>query len=174
MSPHPDRHGSRHLFLVGFMGAGKSTVGPLVASRLSRAFYDLDDLIQARAGKTVAEIFRDNGEAEFRRLERQELSDCRGLEPSVIALGGGAFTFEENRMIVGQLGSSVWLDCPLDVCLERVGDDRSRPLLGDDVAMRALFESRQSSYRRADVTIETGTVSPEEVADQIVLRIERS
>jgi shikimate kinase len=172
MAPDSDRHNPRHLILVGFMGAGKSTVGPLVASRLSRAFHDLDDLIQARARKTVADIFRDNGEAEFRRLERQELSDCRKLEPSVIALGGGAFTFEENRLVVRQLGRSVWLDCPLDVCLDRVRDDRSRPLLGDDAAMRALFESRRSSYQRADLIIQTGAGSPDEIADRIVSRLE--
>jgi shikimate kinase len=173
MDQGPDSgHRWGHLFLVGFMGAGKSTVGPLVAASLARSFYDLDDLIQARAGKTVADIFREDGEGEFRRLESQELDRCRRLEPSVIALGGGAFTFEENREIVEQLGISVWLDCSLELCLARVRNDQSRPLLGDDAAMRALFESRESSYRRADLTVRTGAASPEEVAHQLVALID--
>ena len=158
----------RHVFLVGFMGAGKSTIGPLIARLLGLPFHDLDDLIGARTNKIVAKIFAESGEAEFRRLETEELDACEELNPSVIALGGGAFIKEENRRIIDRIGISVWLDCPVEVCLARVGGDASRPLLGSDDAMRRLFDLRRPVYQMARLMIDSGNGSPEEIASRVV------
>jgi len=155
------------IFLVGFMGAGKTTVGNALARRLSRDFFDLDQLIETSVGKTVAEIFHDLGEPEFRRLEREAINRCRNLNNAVIALGGGAYASEENRAVLRALGRTVWLDCPLEVCLARVNGDQSRPLLADEAQMAALLEQRRPAYEQADYVLRTGDMSPGELASEI-------
>lgn len=155
------------IFLVGFMGAGKTTVGRALASKLGLNFIDLDNVIQARAGRSVRAIFAESGEAEFRRLEREALRSCRGLTGAVIALGGGAFIQEDNRAEVRGAGKSVWLDCPFDICLVRIRGDQSRPLATGDDDLRSLFESRRPSYAMADLIIQTGDSSPEALVEAI-------
>lgn len=150
------------------MGAGKSTVGPLIARRLGYDFIDLDLMIESRTGKSISEIFADSGEDEFRRLEAVALESCRRIERTVIALGGGAFTVDLNRQLIQEIGKAVWLDCPLKTCLERVSGDRSRPLLSDDDAVESLYRGRRIHYAKADFVIDTGPLSPEEAADQII------
>src|ERR1051325_6080610 len=98
------------IFLVGFMGAGKTTVGEALAARLNLPLVDLDGLIEKRAGKAVPEIFAEFGEADFRSLETETLRQCVGLNRAVVAVGGGAFTLEVNRRIIRGAGRSVWLD----------------------------------------------------------------
>ena len=166
--------GQGHIFLLGFMGAGKSTVGPILAMQLSRPFYDLDDLISLRTGQSVSEIFSSSGEAEFRRLERDSLERSGELEPSVIGLGGGAFVQPENRAIVKRLGVSVWLDCPLNVCLQRIRGDRSRPLLGADAEMKALLEARTPAYALADSVLQVGELPPRQIAERIIEQLSTS
>jgi shikimate kinase len=155
------------IFLVGFMGAGKTTVGRALADHLGYAFFDLDELITARAGKSVQEIFAELGESEFRRLETAAIRSCRHVVRSVIALGGGAYVQEENRTILRVIGKTVWLDCPLEVCLKRIGGDKSRPLLGDEVDMRALLAERRAAYVQADYAVQAGRLTPEELAQEI-------
>src|ERR1044072_7245880 len=132
----------RPIFLVGFMGAGKTTVGRVLARKLKRNFFDLDSVIELREGKSIQQIFSDLGEPEFRRIEREAIQSCRELKNAVIALGGGAYIPEENRNALGVIGITVWLDCPLEICLERLSGDESRPLLGAEVEMRALHDKR--------------------------------
>src|SRR5690242_3761047 len=108
------------IFLVGFMGAGKTTVGRALARELQYEFFDLDELIAERAGKSVQTIFAELGEPEFRRLEREAIKGCCGMVRTVIALGGGAFVSDLNRTLLREIGRTVWLDCPLEVCLERL------------------------------------------------------
>lgn len=162
------RESPGHVFLVGFMGSGKSTVGRMLAASLSRPFLDVDCLIEERAGKSIADIFRDSSESEFRRLELAAIQSCKALEPSVIALGGGAFVSEENRRLVSEAGISVWLDCPLEVCLERARGDTARPLLGTESEMRGLLDRRTPYYQKASLRVRTGTRSPEEIASEIL------
>ncbi|HMG37206.1 MAG TPA: shikimate kinase [Blastocatellia bacterium] len=157
-----------HIFLVGFMGAGKSTVGAELARKLSRRFYDLDQLIEQSAGTTVARIFEAAGESEFRRLEQEAVARCDALEPSVIAVGGGAFVSQINREAMQRSGVSVWLNCPLETCLARIRGDAGRPKLGADSAMRELLAKRICFYAKADHVIETGDLDATAVADKIV------
>ena len=159
--------GGAPIFLVGFMGAGKTTVGRALARQLGWDFFDLDVLIETQAGRSVSAIFADSGEPEFRRLEREALQSCGELVRTVIALGGGAYVPEENRTFLRLIGKTVWLDCPLEVCLRRIGGDRSRPLLGGDDEMRALFEHRSSAYAQADFAVQAGNHSPELLAIEI-------
>jgi len=157
------------IFLVGFMGAGKTTVGRALAQKLGYAFYDLDQLIEERAGKSVQAIFAELGEAEFRRFEREAIQVCCDASRTVIALGGGAYVSEENRITLSAIGKTVWLDCPLEICLRRISGDRSRPLLGNEREMSELLALRRGSYAQADFVVRTGDRSAEELATEISL-----
>lgn len=163
LTPHKDAP----IFLVGFMGAGKTTVGRTLAEHLGYDFFDLDELIEAQAAKSVQAIFAELGEAEFRRLEHEATRACSNRSRAVIALGGGAYVPDRNRTLLRTIGRTVWLDCPLEVCLRRVSGDQSRPLLGDEGEMRELLEERRPAYSQADYIVETGELSPEELVIEI-------
>jgi len=163
---------TRHsIFLVGFMGAGKSTVGRMLAERLGWEFYDLDTIIEAREQKTVANIFAQSGEARFRELERAALiallSDLR--EHTVVALGGGAFAQPENRKILERHGArTVFLNAPIEELRRRCSETGSqRPLAVDAGRFTRLFESRREAYGLADFRVETGGKTVDEVASEI-------
>lgn len=161
-------HKDAPIFLVGFMGAGKTTVGRALAEYLEFDFFDLDELIEARAAKSVQAIFAELGEAEFRRLEQEAIRACSDRSRSVIALGGGAYVSEENRTLLRKIGSTVWLDCPLDICLRRIGGDTSRPLLGAEGEMRDLLEERRAAYAQSNYVVQTGELSPEQLVIEIM------
>jgi len=160
-------HKDSPIFLVGFMGAGKTTVGRALAEHLEYDFFDLDELIEARASKSVQAIFAELGEAEFRRLEHEAIRACSNRSRAVIALGGGAYVSDENRTLLGTIGRTVWLDCPLDICLRRIGGDTSRPLLGDEDKMRELFEERRGAYAQANCVVQTADRSPQQLVIEI-------
>jgi len=155
------------IFLVGFMGAGKSTIGKTLAKRLGYTFLDSDAIIESSAGRTIPEIFADLGEDEFRKLERETLKSMTALNSVVVALGGGAFVPQENREILHAIGISVWIDCPLDLCWSRVSNETHRPLLKAYSEMARLLEERQPSYRQADLKVQTGARPPSKVAWEI-------
>src|SRR5580658_8129753 len=120
------------LYLVGFMGSGKTTVGRHLAHRLGWSFFDLDHEIEAAEKTTIAEIFDTRGEPEFRRIEsemlRQHVRSVERGRPAVLALGGGAFVDAGNRELVQQNGIAIWLDCPFDRVQRRVVNTSDRPL----------------------------------------------
>jgi shikimate kinase len=141
------------IYLVGFMGSGKSTVGRRLAERLELPFVDLDDDIEAAAGRAITDIFTNDGEQAFRDAEHAALRARVSGGPAVVALGGGAFTFARNRDLLRGAGTSVWLDCPYELALRRVAGFGHRPLARDPVQFRTLFEKRLADYSKADVRI---------------------
>jgi shikimate kinase len=166
-----------HIFLIGFMGAGKSTVGPLLAKRLGLEFIDLDDMIvNACNGASIARIFEDFGEAEFRRLERCALTVCTGHPPSVVACGGGIVTDSDSRAYMRELGTVVYLRTTVAETLERIPDRSSRPLLtGPDAEhdAQALLEARSALYEdAADIEVDTVGRTPEAIASEIAQLVE--
>jgi len=150
--------------LVGFMGAGKSTVGPLVAQRLGWAFLDLDDDIEAAAGRAVPEIFATDGEAAFRAVERAAADRAGRRERLVLATGGGAFTVPETRRVLQRGALTVWLRCALDALLARIPADGSRPLAANRATIGPLLAGREPSYALADLTVDTTHTAPADVA----------
>ena len=157
------------IFLSGFMGTGKSTVGPLLATRLARPFLDLDVLVVARAGRVIADIFRQAGEAEFRRMETEALHSLLRGPGSVVALGGGTVLSPENRAKLSAHGTLITLTAELHETVRRLGNDNRRPL-GDGTAteVAALRCVRAAVYADCDLTWATDGLEPAEVADQLV------
>ena len=145
------------LYVVGFMAAGKTTIGKLVAEQLGWRFADLDDDIETAAGRTISAIFETDGEAEFRRIEAEALrARVRAIErgsPTVLALGGGAYTQPGNFELVRENGITVWLDCPLEMVKRRVAEAAHRPLARDPARFERLYFERHVAYSRADFRI---------------------
>ena len=145
------------IFLVGFMGSGKSTVGRALAEELGWGFADLDEDIEKHEGMSISRIFETRGESEFRKAETAALRErVRSIErgkPCVVALGGGAFLSEENFEIVSNNGVSVWLDCPFSTVERRLAAFEHRPLARDPEKLRELFAVRRAGYERADYCI---------------------
>ena len=142
------------LYLVGFMGAGKTTVARSFARRIDWKFDDIDERIESRERRSVSTIFSESGEAHFRRLERQVLHDLLPERHIVIGTGGGTFVDPENRAIMLADGAVVWLDIPLSRVIERVPTDGRRPLAADRRQMEELFERRQFAYSQAHVRLD--------------------
>jgi shikimate kinase len=161
----------RGIFLVGFMGAGKSSVGAAVADRLGIRFIDLDDEISRRLGSTIPEIFARRGEAVFRAAEHDELARFADIDDVVVATGGGAFCSESNRDMIHRSGGvSVFLDVPWEELQARlVSDHRGRPMYDDTGQAQRLYEERLQHYRCAMVKVSLdGIEAPVEVAGRVI------
>jgi shikimate kinase len=158
--------------LVGFMGSGKTSVGRLLARRIGYRFEDMDRRIERRAGRTIAEIFRTEGEEAFREMERREAEAIGRLPGRVVAAGGGAFARPGTRALLQAGSLTVWLRCDLDRLVARVRPDGTRPLAGNRAIMRALLAEREPSYREADVTVDASAGTAREVAERIAGLIE--
>ncbi|MBZ5583563.1 MAG: shikimate kinase [Acidobacteriia bacterium] len=160
------------VYLVGFMGSGKSTVGRALARRLGWSFYDLDSEIERAENVTIDEIFATRGEAEFRRLETDMIQQhVRWIErgrPAVLALGGGAFTFPENRDLLENNGIAIWLDCPFETLRRRVAEASHRPLARDPEQFAALYQARREFYALADIRAPIDCDDPEAAVETIL------
>jgi shikimate kinase len=163
------------VFLTGFMGSGKSSVGRALAEALDWLFIDLDTAVEAHAGMSVREIFERQGEGAFRDLEHAALLDAvQAPVPAVIATGGGTFTFARNLALVRAAGASVWLNPSFATIVARIGalGKQDRPLFRNEVEALALYRARLASYRQADHRVDIGgEETPEEVAARIALRL---
>jgi len=162
---------TRRVFLIGFMGAGKTTVGRVLAQRLGWKFYDLDQLIEKREQQSIAAIFARDGESGFRKIESAMLMDLLDLRDNgaVVALGGGAFVQPENREALQRAGAiTVLLSAPVEELSRRcqAGGD-TRPLSGDKSKFEQLFASRQPAYALARFHVKTGGKAVEQVAEEI-------
>ena len=157
------------IYLLGFMGSGKSTVGELLAQELGWPFIDLDATIEAARGQTVREIFEREGEAPFRVMEHAVLTEASKSEPAVIALGGGTFVQPSNlEFIRATGGATVWLDCSLKELLRRCEGINNRPLFRDPASFAQLLEQRLPFYQLAQHRVSTEKRAPEEVVGQIL------
>src|ERR1041385_4012429 len=161
----------RNLALIGFMGTGKSSVGRLVASNLHFTFLDTDDVIEARAGAAIAEIFKHQGEPAFRMMESRIVEELKRRDKTVISTGGGLSVNEENMASLKTHALTVCLGASPEKILHRVKDQAHRPLLNeaDPLAkIRLLLAEREKFYRQADVLINTEFRSLREVAQQVI------
>ncbi|MGE0443735.1 MAG: shikimate kinase [Vicinamibacterales bacterium] len=154
---------SDKIYLVGFMGAGKSSVARAVSRRIGWRAEDIDERIEAREGRRVAEIFAQRGEPYFRAAERAVLHDLVPQRQIIVATGGGTFADPDNRALMLADGAVAWLDVPLARLLDRVPQDGRRPLAADRAQMEQLFERRQIFYSQAHVRIDAARPLPEVV-----------
>ncbi len=165
------RNAPRRIVLTGFMGSGKTTVGPLVAERLGWSFVDVDDVIAAEAGATIPKIFLSEGETEFRRRERQTIASLARGDGLVMALGGGAIEDEATRLLLLKAPETlmVHLEVKLETTLARCRrTEHLRPVLADEKNLAARYEKRLPLYRMAHVSIHVDALTPDEIAEAIV------
>ena len=160
------------VFLTGFMGAGKSTVGRRLATVLDRPFFDTDELVEHGTGRTIDQIFREDGEGAFRAAEERALDDLESVGDAVVATGGGLFLGASQRRTMKRLGFVVWLDVSLAVALARVGTGDGRPLwLPDDpLAFRAWFDRRRATYALAHARVDADG-APDVVARAAIAKL---
>ena len=162
----------RPVALVGLMGSGKSSVGLRLANALNADFVDADDEIKAAAGRSIAEIFEQYGEGEFRALERRVIARLMSETPKIIATGGGAFMDADTRSIVGENAVSVWLRADLEVLVSRTAGRTHRPLLNAGEPreiLSNLIDVRYPVYALADVAVDSPAgISHERMADRII------
>ena len=165
----------QRLVLTGFMGAGKSTIGRLLAARLGWDFLDLDTHLELRAGATIPEIFATHGEARFRRLESTALASALTRRNTVIALGGGTPESLTNRLLLEQTPATftVFLDAPVPTLVDRcILQDVVRPVLSDPDAALARFTTRHPLYvRLAGLTIDTSAFTAPETVDTLLTNL---
>ena len=161
-----------NLFLIGPMGAGKSTIGRLLAGELSRPFYDSDHAIQDRCGADIPWIFDVEGEQGFRQREIQMIDELTQLTDVVVATGGGAVTVEDNRRHLHDRGCVIYLWTPVELQLARTRNDRNRPLLqtsDPEARLQALFQERDPLYREvAHGVVSTASGNLKKVTDQVL------
>lgn len=168
----------RRIFLIGFMGAGKTSVGRALAQRLGWRFQDLDELIESRQGKTVTRIFAESGEAAFRGMESEALREVLQTETAapeaglVIALGGGAFAQPENREALNATEDAVivLLEAPIDELRRRCNEGAqggTRPLASDPGKFSELYRSRRSTYELAQVRVQNVDKTVDQTAEEI-------
>jgi shikimate kinase len=160
------------IYLVGFMGAGKTTLAHARARRLGWHAEDVDALIEARERRSVADIFARDGEPYFRSLERQVIFSLLPMRHAVVATGGGTFVDPENRAAINADGVSVWLDLPFDELLARIPPDGRRPLASDLAQMTLLYEGRRLAYQQAHLTLDAARLRTEELIEELVDKLE--
>jgi 3-dehydroquinate synthase len=166
-----------NIILLGFMGAGKSTVGRELARRCGCDFIDLDERIEVRAGRTIREIFASCGEEAFRDLETAALREAASCRGAVIATGGGIIQREDNRSLLRQIGRTVYLRAGLETLVERMAGSEARPLADDSdegrLRLRSLLSAREPFYAAANLIVDTEDLSPGETAARIIAELEK-
>jgi len=167
------RRPPRRIYLVGFMAAGKTTLGRRVAERLGLAFVDLDEEIEKKSGKTIRALFEESGEAAFRQREAAFLAATEALPGAVVATGGGCFAQDGNRRSIARLGTAVHLDVTFDTVRARLRGKTDRPLFVSEEQLAALFAQRAPFYRMAPVAVSLGGAEAvEEASDRVLVALD--
>ncbi len=159
------------IYLVGFMGSGKSTIARALSARLRWRAEDVDDLIEARERHTISEIFALQGEPYFRSVEREILRILQPIRNVVVATGGGTFAEADNRGFINLDGVSVWIDLPLADLIPRIPLDGRRPLAANRAQLERLYATRVDAYRMAHVRVSAARVPVSAVVDRILQAI---
>jgi shikimate kinase len=159
---------SDKVYLVGFMGSGKSTIARALAARLRWRSEDIDDLIERRERRTIAEIFAKQGEPYFRSVEREILALLQPLRHVVVATGGGTFSDPENRAAINMDGVSIWIDLPLTDLLHRIPLDGRRPLAASRADLERLYAARVDAYRLAHLRVSAARAPVHAIVDRIL------
>lgn len=166
-----ERLAGRPLVLVGMMGAGKTTVGRRLATRLKRQFLDSDEEIERAAQMSIPEIFEQRGEPEFRAGETRVIARVLKTDNVVLATGGGAFVNAETRALIKDRAISIWLKAEIDILFERVSRRANRPLLqtaNPRATLQKLIDDRYPIYAEADITVTSREVPQDAVAGDVV------
>jgi shikimate kinase len=162
-------HQPKLIYLLGFMGSGKSSVGALLGKELAWPFIDLDMTIEAGQGASIREIFERAGEPFFRQLEQAALVEVSRKEPAIIALGGGTFVQKTNFDFIRERGGiTIWLDCPLEELWQRCATMDNRPLFQDRESFAQLYAQRLAYYRQAKFRVSTEGRHPQEIVKEIL------
>ncbi|MEQ1868422.1 MAG: shikimate kinase [Vicinamibacterales bacterium] len=156
------------VYLVGFMGAGKTSVARALARRLDWRAVDVDDMIEQREHLTVSSIFARHGEPHFRAVERDVLLDQVAHRHLVVSTGGGTFVDPDNRAVINGDGLSVWLDVPIERLIARVPADGRRPLAADRSEFERLFQVRRGAYAQAHYRVDAGHLRIPAIVEEIV------
>lgn len=167
---------TKTLVLVGMMGAGKTTIGQLLAAILKVPFFDNDEEIEQIAGKSISAIFDEEGESAFRAMETERLRALLLRDPCVIATGGGAFLNQGVRKLIREKALSIWLDGPSDIIFERACKSGRRPLLQSEDARAVfdvLYQERKEIYALADIHVENDNYSSQKTVNEILNAIEK-
>ncbi len=158
-----------NIFLIGFMGAGKTTIGSLLADKINFNFYDTDQMIVEQESREIVEIFKSNGEDYFRDLETGKLTEIENYKETIFATGGGIILRQENREILKR-NFSVYLKASFETIFERIKEDTTRPLLNTEDPYSTglkIFESRKELYDSFTLSVDTDGISPDLIADKI-------
>jgi shikimate kinase len=159
------------IYLVGFMASGKSTVARALAERLHWQAQDVDELIERRERRTIADIFSQQGEPYFRGVEREILRMLQPLRHTVVATGGGTFMDPDNRALINFDGVSIWIDVPLVEIIPRIPLDGRRPLAANRADLERLFTMRIDTYRLAHTRVPAAQASVQETVDLVLQAI---
>ena len=160
------------IYLVGFMGAGKTSVGRSLAAQLGWAFVDLDAEIERSQKMTIRDIFQKSGEAHFRQIERENLKRLSARPRVVIALGGGATVDPDNRLVIDATGISVWLNVAFETAARRVSMDGTRPLFKDPEHAERLYQNRLPIYKLARIHVLDDNRPPADIAGEVATRLQ--
>jgi len=160
------------VYLVGFMGAGKTSVGRSLAVQLGWTFVDLDAEIERSQKMAIRDIFQKSGEVHFRQLEREHLKRLSERPRVVIALGGGATVDPENRLVIDSTGISVWLNVAFETAARRVSTDGTRPLFKDPEHAERLYENRLPIYKLARIHVLADNRPPADIAGEVAMRLQ--
>jgi shikimate kinase len=164
----------KNIYLVGFMGSGKSTVGKILAEKLNMNFIDIDKLIEEKEGMKIKDIFEQKGESYFRELERKQIEAIVNQEGLVVSTGGGLGANLDNMNLMKKNGDVVWLDVSLNTVLDRLKNDQDRPLLKQPIEkIKQLFEERKNVYRLANIRINADKKTPSQIVEEILTKIKR-